>query len=66
MRITGVESTDLFVGTAQRPLQVVRVTLANEGPAMLATPAMSARLHVQGAGVRNPAHPPQGWAGCRR
>jgi alpha-mannosidase len=54
MRIVGVESTDLFVGTAQRPLQVVRVTLANEGPAMLATPAMSARLHVQGAGVRNP------------
>ena len=54
MRIVSVESTDLFVGTAQRPLQVVRVTLANEGPAMLATPAMSARLHVQGAGVRTP------------
>ncbi len=32
MRIAGVESTDLFVGTAQRPLQVVRVTLENDGP----------------------------------
>src|SRR6202158_4488465 len=49
MRITGVESTDLFVGTAQRPLQVVRVTLVNEEPG-----AASARLGVQGAGVRDP------------
>ena len=48
MRITSVESTDLFVGTAQRPLQVVRVTLVNEEPA-----AASARLSVQGAGVRD-------------
>ena len=49
MRITGVESTDLFVGTAQRPLQVVRVTLVNEEPG-----TASARLGVQGAGVRDP------------
>ena len=49
MRIVGVESTDLFVGTAQRPLQVVRVTLVNEEPG-----AASARLGVQGAGVRDP------------
>ena len=49
MRIVSVESTDLFVGTAQRPLQVVRVTLVNEEPA-----AASARLGVQGAGVRDP------------
>jgi len=49
MRITGVESTDLFTGTAQRPLQVIRVTLVNEGPA-----ATSGRIHVQGAGVRDP------------
>jgi alpha-mannosidase len=54
MRIASVESTDLFVGTTQRPLQVVRVTLVNEGPGLLATPAMSARLSVQGAGVREP------------
>jgi alpha-mannosidase len=32
MRISGVESTDLFVGTAARPLQVVRVHLSNTGP----------------------------------
>ena len=49
MRITGVESTDLFTGTAQRPLQVIRVTLVNEGPA-----ATSGQIHVQGAGVRDP------------
>jgi alpha-mannosidase len=54
MRIVSVESTDLFTGTAQRPLQVIRVTLVNEGPAMLATPAMSATIGVQGAGVRDP------------
>src|SRR5271157_3728409 len=49
MRIVSVESTDLFVGTAQRPLQVVRVTLVNEEPT-----TASARLGVQGAGVRDP------------
>ena len=49
MRIISVESTDLFVGTAQRPLQVIRVTLVNEGPG-----TASARLGVQGAGVRDP------------
>jgi alpha-mannosidase len=32
MRITGAESTDLFVGTAARPLQVIRVHLSNDGP----------------------------------
>ena len=54
MRIVSVESTDLFTGTAQRPLQVIRVTLVNEGPGMLATPAMSATISVQGSGVRDP------------
>ncbi len=49
MRIVSVESTDLFVGTAQRPLQVIRVTLVNEEPG-----TASARLGVQGAGVRDP------------
>src|ERR1700677_3396988 len=61
MRIAGVESTDLFVGTAQRPLQVVRVTLVNEGPGMLATPAASAAVHVEGPGVRD--HGPFGITG---
>ena len=32
MRITKVEPTDLFTGTAQQPLQIVRVTLAGDGP----------------------------------
>ena len=49
MRIVGVESTDLFVGTVQRPLQVIRVTLASEEPAVT-----SASLSVQGPGVRDP------------
>ncbi len=49
MRIISVESTDLFTGTAQRPLQVIRVTLVNEGPGMLATPRTSATISVQGA-----------------
>ena len=52
MRIAGVESTDLFVGTAQRPLQVVRVTLENDGPS--STPDGAATVYVQGPGVRDP------------
>ncbi|MGH3255175.1 MAG: glycoside hydrolase family 38 C-terminal domain-containing protein [Streptosporangiaceae bacterium] len=51
MRIAGVESTDLFVGTTQRPLQVVRVTVVNDGPAI--APDTPAFVHVQGPGVRN-------------
>jgi hypothetical protein len=54
MRIVGVESTDLFVGTAQRPLQVIRVTLVNEGPGMLASPDEAATVSVLGAGVESP------------
>jgi alpha-mannosidase len=49
MRIVSVESTDLFTGTAQRPLQVIRVTLANDSPA-----AASARIGIAGPGVRDP------------
>jgi Glycosyl hydrolases family 38 N-terminal domain/Alpha mannosidase middle domain/Glycosyl hydrolases family 38 C-terminal domain len=48
MRIAGVESTDLFVGTSQRQLQVVRVTLENNDPG-----AAAATVHVEGPGVRN-------------
>src|SRR5580692_4604119 len=51
MRITGVESTDLFVGTAQRPLQVVRVTLESGGSG--GGPDTPATVHVEGPGVRN-------------
>lgn len=49
MRITSVEATDLFTGTAQHPLQVVRVTLVNDEPE-----ATTARIGVQGPGVRDP------------
>ncbi|HEV2258274.1 MAG TPA: glycoside hydrolase family 38 C-terminal domain-containing protein [Streptosporangiaceae bacterium] len=49
MRIAGVESTDLFVGTVQRPLQVMRVTLENDGPA--STPDGAATVYVQGPGT---------------
>ena len=52
MRIAEVESTDLFVGTAQRPLQVVRVTLENDGPG--SAPDATATVYVQGPGVRDP------------
>jgi len=64
MRIAGVESTDLFVGTAQRPLQVIRVTLVNDGPGMLTTPAMSATVHIQGPGLRD--HGPFGITGLHQ
>src|ERR1700685_4226729 len=52
MRIAGVQSTDLFVGTAQRPLQVMRVTLENDGPG--SDPGGAATVYVQGPGVRDP------------
>ena len=51
MRIASVESTDLFVGTAQRPLQVVRVTLENDGHP--SGPDTSATVYIHGAGVEH-------------
>ncbi|HJY56142.1 MAG TPA: glycoside hydrolase family 38 C-terminal domain-containing protein, partial [Streptosporangiaceae bacterium] len=47
-----MESTDLFIGTAQRPLQVMRVTLENDGPG--SAPDGAATVYVQGPGVRDP------------
>ncbi len=38
MRITAVEATELFTGTAERPLQIVRVTLAGDGDVPAAVP----------------------------
>src|SRR6516225_8603338 len=52
MRFAGVESTDLFTGTAQRPLQVLRVTLENDGPG--SAPDGAATVYVQGPGSRDP------------
>ncbi len=53
MRITAVEATELFGGTAQHPLQIIRVTVRNDsaGPAR-AAPAMQVR--VDGAAVSTP------------
>jgi alpha-mannosidase len=51
MRITRVESTDLFTGSAGRALQVVRVTVeATE----LAEEGVTAHLRVMGAGAGTP------------
>jgi alpha-mannosidase len=49
MRIAGIESTDLFIGTPQRPFQVIRITVVNEHPAV-----PSADVHVHGPGIGNP------------
>jgi len=54
MRISGVVSTDLFAGTAGRPLQIVRVTLANEGPGVIRDPAAAIAVRVAGTGVTTP------------
>src|SRR5450432_1595806 len=54
MRITKVASTDLFCGTAAKPLQVVRVSLANDGPGMVRDPTAVIRVSVFGAGVVTP------------
>jgi alpha-mannosidase len=50
MRITGVESTDLFTGSAGRPLQIIRVTVTGE-PGDL---ALAGTLRVEGAGISQP------------
>ncbi len=54
MRITEVVSTDLFSGSAARPLQIVRLTLVNDGPGMISDPAGQVTVGVHGAGVVTP------------
>ncbi len=50
MRITGVESTELFTGTQQRPVQIVRVTvLADETDAAGGADAVSGSAAKAGA-----------------
>jgi alpha-mannosidase len=51
MRITDVESTDLFVGSISRPLQVVRVTVEGSETAEVGAPAT---LRIAGPGVDTP------------
>ena len=52
MRITAVEATELFGGTAQHPLQIIRVRVRNDAPARPGTAAVQVR--VEGAGVSTP------------
>ncbi|HEX9031414.1 MAG TPA: hypothetical protein VF834_06175, partial [Streptosporangiaceae bacterium] len=54
MRITGISSTDLFGGTLARPLQIVRVTLVNDGPDLIHDRAAVLSVSVHGAGVGTP------------
>ncbi|MEU5289915.1 NEW3 domain-containing protein [Streptomyces umbrinus] len=48
MRVTSVESTELFVGTTEQPRQIVAVELSH-------TPGRSVRLTVEGSGVAGEA-----------
>jgi alpha-mannosidase len=50
VRISSVESTGLFAGTARRPLQIIRVTVAGEG----AGGAGDLMVRVEGPGVSTP------------
>jgi len=52
MRITGVASTDLFTGTTQRPLQIIRVTVTNDGANLITDPRIAVEVRVDGPGVR--------------
>ncbi len=54
MRITEVASTELFCGAPERPLQIVRVTLVNDGPGMIRDPAAVVTVSVTGAGITTP------------
>ncbi len=55
MRISAVASTDLFAGRAPRPLQIIQVTLINDGPGMITDPDTPVDIRVDGAGVTTPA-----------
>ncbi|WP_051939478.1 glycoside hydrolase family 38 N-terminal domain-containing protein [Phaeacidiphilus oryzae] len=58
MRITAIEATDLFVGTAAAPRQVVRVTLtggpAGDGGGPGQRVGEPVRLRIEGPAVRTP------------
>ena len=54
MRISAVASTDLFTGRAPRPLQIIRVTLVNDGPSVITDPETPVDIRVDGAGVTTP------------
>ena len=54
MRISDVRSTDLFRGTAAKQLQIVRVTLVNDGADMIHDRSAILAVSVHGAGVSTP------------
>ena len=53
MRITSVAGTDLFGGSAQHPLQIVRVTVLDDRPPQ-AAPPLAVTVRVEGPGVSTP------------
>jgi alpha-mannosidase len=53
MRITAVQATELFGGSAQRPLQIIRVTVRNDAPARPG-PLPAIQVRVEGTGVSTP------------
>ncbi len=55
MRITSVAGTDLFGGTAAHPLQIIRVTVADDRPAHRAPASAPVTVRVEGPGVSTPA-----------
>ena len=54
MQIGGVNSTDLFGGTAAEPRQIVRVRLINSGPDLISDPRQPVTVEVTGRGVSTP------------
>ena len=53
MRITSVAGTDLFGGSAQHPLQIVRVTVLDDRPPQ-GGPPQAVTVRVEGPGVSTP------------
>jgi alpha-mannosidase len=54
MLISGVESTDLFTGPADQPLQIVRVRLVNTGPAAATRGPANVTLTIRGRDIGTP------------
>ena len=54
MRISGVDSTDLFGGTAAQPRQIIRVRLVNAGPGLVTDARTRVTVQVSGRGVGTP------------
>jgi alpha-mannosidase len=53
MRISSVDSTDLFVGSAAKPRQIIRVGLVNDGPNRVSE-TETALVTIDGPGVSTP------------